>query len=157
MLQSLHPPVGSTLSQACNDPAQQNVNKAPSTSNSTYLESIAIYKNEAAMSGFCAWANDWLDAESSDNTATASLAAGEIAGALQWPASQASDPHDQGALAWFPAAQTAVQNGDTAQVASMFTVGGTGAIAGQCWPYQPAANSDNGTVLVHRSAQDASS
>jgi hypothetical protein len=157
LLQSLHPKVGDTLNEVCNDPTQQSIDKAPGTSGSSYVENIALYQNEVAMSGFCAWANDWLSAESSGDTATASQAAEKIAGALQWPASQATDPSDQGTLGWFIPAQNAVQEGDTAQVASMFSFGGTGGIGGQCWIYQPPANSDNGTVLVHKSAQDAQS
>lgn len=165
LLQSLHPKVGATLSDACNDPTQQSINKAPGTTGSTYDESISTYQSEVATSGFCAWANDWLSAENAGDTATESQSAEKIAGALQWPASQAADPHpqfgpsagddsDQSPLGWFIPAQKAVQDGDTAQVASMFSFGGIG---GQCWVYQPPANSDNGTVLVHKSVQDANS
>lgn len=168
LLQSLHPKVGTALSDACNDPTQQNVNKAPGTTGSTYDELISIYQSEVAMSGFCAWANDWLGAETAGNAASQSRAASEIAGALQWPASQAADPHpqfgpsegddsDQSPLGWFIPAQKAVQDGDTAQVASMFSFAGTGAIGGQCWTYQPPANSGNGTILVLKHGQDAKS
>jgi hypothetical protein len=168
LIQSLHPRVGTTLSEVCNDAAQQDISKAPGTNGSSYVESISTYQGEVAMSGFCAWANDWLSAESSGDSATESQAASEIAGALQWPASQAADPHpqfgpsegddsDQSLLGWFIPAQKAVQDGDTAQVASMFSFGGAGAIGGQCWTYQPAANSDNGTVLVRKPGQDANS
>jgi hypothetical protein len=168
LLQSLHEKVGTTLSDACNDPTELNVDKAPGTTGSTYDELISTYQSEVAMSGFCAWANDWLSAESSGDTATESHAASEIAGALQWPASQAADPHpqfgpsegddsNQSPLGWFIPAKKAVQDGDTAQVASMFSPQAAGDVGGQCWVYQPAANSDNGTVLVHKPAQNAQS
>jgi hypothetical protein len=166
LIQSLHPKLGTTLSDVCNDPTQQDIDKAPGTSGSSYVESISTYQGEVAMSGFCAWASDWLSAENSGDSATESQAAREIAGALQWPASQAADPHplfgpsegddsDQSLLGWFIPAQKAVREGDSAQVASMFSFAGTGVIGGQCWPYQPAADSDNGTVLVRKPGQDA--
>ena len=43
-----------------------------------------------AQSAFCAWTDAWLRAKVSGDTAAASSAASEIAGALQWPASQAA-------------------------------------------------------------------
>jgi len=125
-----------------------------------------VYQAEAAQSAFCAWASEWLDVKSSGGTASESQAASEIAGALQWPVSQAADPHpqfgppegddsDQSRLGWFIPAQRAVQAGDASEIGSLFSIYAHGDIAAQCWFYEPAPNSDNGTVLALKPGQHA--
>lgn len=162
LLESTDPKLGTTLHEACDDATQQYVDKGPD--GGTYNMPINVYQGEVAQSAFCAWASDWLGAESSGDTGAASTAAGEIAGALQWPVSRTADPHpefgpsegddsDQSTLGWFIPAQRAVLAGDVQQVASMFSIHGTGDIGFRCWFWQPAANSDDGTVLVLKPGQ----
>jgi hypothetical protein len=128
--------------------------------------SVPVEQGEAAESAFCAWAGEWVSAEGSGDTATEAKAASQIAGALQWPASQAADPHpqwgppqgddlDQSKLGWFIPAQKAVQAGNVAQVAGLFSSQPTTDWGAQCSIYQPPADSDNGTVLIlkHADAQ----
>ena len=124
-----------------------------------------------AASALCAWSDAWLRAKASGDTATASQATSEITAALQWPASEAADPHpvaggvDRTTLGFFIPVQKAVQIDDFADVKSLFTVprtelpGGPD-YAGYCAQYMPNAASDNGTVLTRamlsRAAENAS-
>lgn len=149
--------IGTTLQEACNDPSQQSIG-GPHQGH--YAVSIPIFQGVVAQSAFCAWADAWLSADSLGDTASQAQAASEIAGALQWPASQAFlQPNSAngpltggpGMLSWLSTAQQAVQAGNVAEVASMFdsprTVGSS-PILSQCSIYAPPANSDNGTVRV---------
>lgn len=157
LLRSMNPKLGTTLSEACNDPRQQYVDKGAS---GTYGEMIPIYQGDVAESAFCAWSESWRNAEQSGDTTNETQAASEIAGALQWPAAQAFEQPQtatgpltggpQG-LSWFSTAQLAVQSGNVAEVASMFLPGWVTSpypIASRCSIYSPPANSDNGTVMV---------
>lgn len=158
--------IGTTLQEACNDPSQQSIG-GPHEGH--YGESIPIFQGVVAESAFCAWADAWLSAEQSGDTASEAQAASEIAGALQWPASEAFlQPNSAngpltggpGMLGWVSTAQQAVQTGNVAEVASMFdspqTIG-TFPIRSECSFYVPPANSDNGTVVVLHSWDHAQS
>jgi hypothetical protein len=124
-------------------------------------ETTSSVQGMLAQSAFCSWTDAWLRASVSGDTAAASSAAGEIAGALQWPASQAYDPNpvatymkgnvvEGSLLGWFIPIQKAVQAGDSNTVKSLFTVDAQDAppYAGECAQYMPNAASDNGTVLT---------
>lgn len=149
--------IGTTLQEACDDPSQQSIG-GPHEGH--YGESIPVFQGVAATSAFCAWADAWLSAEQSGDAASEAQAASEIAGALQWPASEAFlQPNSAngpltggpGMLGWFSTAQQAVQTGNVAEVASMFASPQTVAtfpIRSECSLYVPPANSDNGTVDV---------
>jgi hypothetical protein len=115
------------------------------------------------QSAFCAWTDAWLRANVSGDTAAVSRAASEIAGALQWPASQAYDPNpvartmngnkvEGSNLGWFIPVQKAVAAGDFAAVKSAFSISGNwqdGPVyAGECPGYMPNVASDNGTVMT---------
>jgi hypothetical protein len=149
--------IGTTLQEACNDPSQQSIG-GPHQGH--YAVSIPIFQGVVAQSAFCAWADAWLSAVSSGDTASEAQAASEIAGALQWPASQAFlQPNSAngpltggpGMLSWLSTAQQAVQTGNVAEVASMFdsprTIGSS-PILSECSIYAPPANSNDGTVRV---------
>ena len=125
-------------------------------------ETTSSVQGMLAQSAFCAWTDTWLRAKVSGDTAAASDAASEIAEALQWPASQAYDPHpvarymkgnlvEGSNLGWFIPVQKAVQADDFASVKSLFTVGNqqdAPDYASECTGYKPPAASDNGTVLT---------
>ena len=149
--------IGTTLQEACNDPSQQSIG-GPHQGH--YAVSIPIFQGVVAQSAFCAWADAWLSAARSGDTASESQAASEIAGALQWPASRAFlQPNSAngpltggpGMLSWLSTAQQAVQAGNVAEVASMFDsprTAGSSPILSHCSTYTPPANSDSGTVRV---------
>jgi hypothetical protein len=116
-----------------------------------------------AQSAFCSWMDAWLRAKVGGDTSAASSAAREIAGALQWPASQAYDPNpvartmkgnvvEGSNLGWFIPVQKAVQADDFAAVKTAFTVPSNGqdasVYAGECPGYVPNAASDKGTLLT---------
>jgi hypothetical protein len=149
--------IGTTLQAACNDPSQQSIG-GPHQGH--YAESIPVFQGVVASSAFCAWADTWLIAERSGDTASEAQAASEIAGALQWPASKAFlQPNSAngpltggpGMLGWVSAAQQAVQAGNVTEVASMFasprTIGSSPIIS-ECSTYAPPASSHNGTVRL---------
>jgi hypothetical protein len=145
---------GTTLQEACNDPGQRDIYGPAGPK----AESIPIFQGVVAQSAFCAWAEAWLSADQSGDTAGEAQAANEIAGALQWPASRAFlQPNTAdgpltggpGMLSWLSTAQQAVQAGNVTEVASMFASSqttGDSPILSHCSIYMPPANSDNGTV-----------
>lgn len=154
---------GTTLHEECNDPTQRYVAKAPG--GGTYHTSLLGAQLGFTKVAFCAWTDQWVKAEESGDTATASNDATEISGALQWPLSQQLDPdaadHVVGPapvgpfspgreLGWFIPIQKAVQAGEVDQVKELFNYYATGAtnpFPMACWGYKPPADSDNGTVL----------
>jgi hypothetical protein len=126
-------------------------------------ETTSTLQGTFVQSAFCAWTDAWLRAKASGDTTAASSAASEIAGALQWPASVAYDPHPvarymtgnkvQGSLlGWFIPVQNAVQADNFNAVRSAFTIDDkpqdAPVYAGECPGYMPNAASDNGTVLT---------
>lgn len=149
-----------TISQLCdpNGSLSQNADNGTGGDQTT-----STLQGTFVQSAFCAWTDAWLKATANGDAAAASSAAGEIAGALQWPASQAYDPNpvartmngnkvEGSNLGWFIPVQKAVQAGDFTAVKSAFTLGddGQGApvFAGECPGYMPSSASDNGTVLT---------
>jgi hypothetical protein len=156
LLDVVGPKAGTTLHELCDTPAGSHV--ADGGYPGTSQVSTESEQAEAAMVAFCAWTDQWLTAEQQGDTATESSTANEIAGALQWPASQAVDPHPvAGAsagtrLGWFIPVQQAVQADDVAKVSSLFDprdLSGPNAIYpnGFCYLNEPPADSDNGTVV----------
>jgi hypothetical protein len=126
-------------------------------------ETTSTVQGMLAQSAFCAWTDAWLRAKASGDAATASSSAKEIAGALQWPASQAYDPNpvarsmkgnivEGSLLGWFIPVQKAVQAEDFTSVKSLFAAAGNwqnGPVyAGECPQYMPNAGSENGTMLT---------
>lgn len=153
LLESANPKLGTTLKEACADPRQRYVAKAPG--GGAYLEPIPVYQGEVTTSAFCAWVSEWLNAESAGDTAAASAAASEISGTLQWPRARAADHYLEFG---FGPAQRAVQAGDVADVRLMFAPVGTRSrmpYTGFCTLLVPPANSDNGTVFVLHPGQHA--
>ncbi len=148
-----------TIHQLCDSNGSLSQNADAGTGGEETTSSV---QGMLAMSAFCAWTDTWLGAKASGDTATASTAASEIAGALQWPASRAYDPNpvatymngnvvEGSLLGWFIPVQKAAQADDVATVKSLFTAGsGQGSLpyAGECAQYVPPAASDNGTVLT---------
>jgi hypothetical protein len=122
-------------------------------------ETTSSVQGMLAQSAFCAWTDTWLKANASGDTTTQSSAASELAGALQWPASQAYDPHpvarymngnvvEGSLLGWFIPVQKAVQAGDFTSVKSLWSDQASTDYAGTCMQYRPVAASENGTVLT---------
>ena len=156
LLDVVGPKAGTTLHELCDTPAGAHV--ADGGYPGTSQVSTESERAETAMVAFCAWTGEWLGAEQNGDTATESSAANEIAGALQWPASQAVDPHPvAGAsagtrLGWFISVQQAVQADDVATVSALFNpqdLSGPNAIYpnGFCYLNEPPADSDDGTVV----------
>jgi hypothetical protein len=153
---------GVTVSQLCSSttPYQLNNNGKTDDLMTTQGQVSATW----ASSAFCAWTDNWVRAELSGDTATASTDAAEIAGALQWPATKLGDPDprndipDVGGgttetrLGWIPAVQQAVASGDVALVRQAFNYyadqSQSGWVGASCWNSRPPANSDNGTYLA---------
>jgi hypothetical protein len=153
-----------TLQQLCASTAPlQSWN---GTKNVTVMISTGGADGLIAHSAFCAWTDDWLKAEAAGDTATASADATEIAGAPQWPASQAADPSPNDAvtvtnsagestmstmLGWFTDVQSAVAAGNVAQASQAFNYyagPAAGPSGAECVGFRPPANSDNGTDMT---------
>lgn len=155
--------VGTTLNEKCNDPTQKYVDKGQYPG--TYQTSLLGAQLGFTKVAFCAWTDQWVKAEESGDTATASTDAAEIAGALQWPLSQQLDPDAADhvlspaptgpfsagrELGWFIPIQQAVAAGEVDQVKELFNyyaTTSTNPFPMNCWGYKPAPDSDNGTVL----------
>jgi hypothetical protein len=100
---------------------------------------------------FCAWTDQWLNAQADGDTAAASQAASEIAGANQWQSTQEINQPDSHVgsqqLAWLSPVQQAIQADDVSAVARTFVYYPTGTIPDSaCLIAKPPADSDNGTV-----------
>ncbi len=151
LLESVGPKPGTTLHELCDTAA--GVHVADDGYPGAFVIPTIGQKVGFVMAAFCAWTDEWLNAQSDGDAATASQSASEIAGALQWPASQAIDRPGSGVgsaqLAWFVPVQRAVQTDDVSEVASTFEYQARGTIpASECFSIKPPADSDNGTVAV---------
>jgi hypothetical protein len=146
LLESADPKLGETLKEACGNGNQRQIEHWPR--DAPALESIPVFRGEVAQSAFCAWASEWLSAKRSGDNVAASRAAGEIAGAIPWPAPNKDAERNR--VSWFVPVQQAVRTDDLETVASMWAHKGRAPQVYQCWVYQPAPNSDNGTVFVRK-------
>jgi hypothetical protein len=157
LLESVGPKPGTTLHELCDTAAGEHVGDGGEPG--TTVVSLHSEKVWFVWDAFCAWTEQWLNATADGDTATASQAASEVTGALQWPASQAVDPHPNPApnassqLGWLIPAQQAVQADDVAEVTSLFDQQALSDPqanfypGGFCYWDTPPAGSDNGTVL----------
>ena len=151
MLLEVGPKPGTTLNDLCDPAAGAHIadNGAPGT----YETPAETAQASFARAAFCAWADDWLKAEADGDSATESRAAGEIAGALQWPGSEVANPAQSHisstkiVFRWFIPVQSAVQAGDTAPVAWQFDPQAANSGGGQCQLATPPADSDGGTLV----------
>jgi hypothetical protein len=104
-----------------------------------------------AASAFCAWVQDWWQAQSEGNSAEANQAATSIAAAPKWSAVTAEDshpsasaPNDPGAesgtlFGWMLPYRSAVLAGDSSSVDQMLA---SGYGDGKCWLADPQWMSD---------------
>lgn len=160
LLQSAIRRQGATLQELCDNPDSPAAGAAGSGPyHGPFAVNINVQQAAFAHAAFCAWTTEWLKATTDGDTASASTAAEEINGALQWPASEAADPNPQPeteandgtVLGWFINVQQAIAAGDVASVTSLFAPPSNASSgrfpAEACWFSAPPANSDNGTVV----------
>lgn len=144
LLMSVGPKLGTTLNELCNSSPGARI--ADDGYPGTFVIPKQVEQSMFVSAAVCAWSERWLAAQQSGDTSTAASAASEVAGALQWPAAQATSSLP--GSYWLPAAQQAVKAGDVDAVNSMFhhlPQGGT-VPQGECLIYAPPSDSDNGTV-----------
>lgn len=156
LLSSTGPRMGTTLQVLCGgttagEHVADNGVLSPTGSPATVVIPPISEKVAFVEAAFCAWTDQWLNAQADENTAAVSQAASEIAGAGQWQATQeinAPDSHvGSQQLAWLIPVQQAVQAGDVSAVARTFAYYPQGTIPdSECLAAKPPANSDNGTV-----------
>lgn len=156
LLQSTGPRLGTTLQELCaGTTAGEHVADdgvlSPSGSPATVVIPPISEKVQFVMAAFCAWTDQWLNAQAAGDTATASQAASEIAGATQWQATQEIKQPDSHVgpqqLAWLVPVQQAVGADDVSAVTRTFVYYPKGAVPdSECLAAKPPANSDNGTV-----------
>lgn len=145
LLTSVNPTSGTTLNWLCNSGPGTRI--ADNGYPGTFVIPKPIEQATFVAAAVCAWSDQWLAAQQSGDTSTVASSAGEIEGALQWPATKAAYAGTL-PINWLPAAQQAVQAGDVDTVDSLFhwlRNGGT-AIQGACTIYAPPSDSENGTV-----------
>lgn len=149
-----------TLNQLCNTSLLWNAGADGGTGHAGTTTGMLQLK--FTESAFCAYADQWLTATASGDTTTASAAASQIKSAFSWPLSSTIDPSPSAGqtapsnilpppgstpLGWFLPIQQAVQSGDTAAVQPLFETNSTSYAAGDCVPFQPPADSVNGTAF----------
>lgn len=150
LLQSANIRPGATLDQLCNDPAGAHLDPGGMTGDVQVHVGPISEKDVFTSVAFCAWTKQWLTAEQTGDTVTASSAASEISGAMQWQSAQDVSNSGSESLDWIPSAQQAVEAANINEVASMFTYDAQANYepTSACWAYTPPANSDDGTINV---------
>lgn len=156
LLQSTGPKLGTTLQELCagtiaGEHVADNGVLSPSGSPATVVIPPISEKVQFVEAAFCAWTDQWLNSQADRDTAAASQAASEIAGASQWQAAQEINQPDSHVgpqqLAWLAPVQQAVQANDVSAVTRTFVYYPKGTIPdSECLAAKPPANSDNGTL-----------
>jgi hypothetical protein len=153
LLRGIGPKPGTTLHELCDTPAGAHV--ADDGYPGTFEVPAETARAEDARAAFCAWADVWLRAKGDGNSTTASRAASEIAGALNWPGSEVADPRQSHisdtkiVFPWFLSAQHAVRTGDVAALTPLFKFNHTRTAKppdAECLIPMPPARSDDGTL-----------
>jgi hypothetical protein len=155
LLSSTVPRVGTTMHELCDTTAGEHVADdgvlSPNGTPATVVIPPISEKVQFVEAAFCAWTDQWLHSQADGDTAAASQAASEIAGATQWQATQEINARNSGVssrqLAWLTPVQQAVQADDVSAVTRTFVYYPKGTIPdSECLTAKPPADSDSGTV-----------
>jgi hypothetical protein len=155
LLSSTVPRMGTTMHELCDTTAGEHVADngvlSPEGTPATVVIPPISEKVQFVEAAFCAWTDKWLNAQADGDTAAASQAASEIAGATQWQATEEINAPNSGVssqqLAWLSPVQQAVQADDVSTVTRTFVYYPQGTIPdSECLTAKPPADSDNGTV-----------
>jgi hypothetical protein len=155
LLSSTVPRMGTTMHGLCDTTSGEHVADdgvlSPDGKPATVVIPPISEKVQFVEAAFCAWTDQWLNAQANGDTAAASQAASEIVGATQWHATQEINAPNSGVssrqLAWLTPVQQAVQADDVSAVTRTFVYYPQGTIPdSECLTAKPPADSDNGTV-----------